>query len=53
MVLGAARDDLKSVSGEDREFIKTNPTTGEFRVVGVQRDAAGGLDVEYDSVAVA
>lgn len=52
MVLGASRDDLKAVSNEDREFVKTNPQTGEFRVVGVQRDAAGDLDIEYDSVVV-
>ncbi len=53
MVLGAARDDLKAVSLKDREFIKTNPITGEFKVTGMQRDAAGDLDIEYDTEAVA
>jgi len=30
----------------------TNPTTGQFNVVSVQRDADGKLQVSYDDVAV-
>lgn len=30
----------------------TNPTTGQFNVVSVQRDATGKLQVSYDDVAV-
>ena len=52
MVQGAAKDDLDSESFEDRKYIKTNPQVGEFRIVGVQRDASGDLDVEYDDQAV-
>jgi hypothetical protein len=35
-----------------RGYVKTNPASGEFKVVAVQRDADGKLDVEYDDVAV-
>ncbi len=53
MVLGAARDDLKSVAAEDREFIKTNPQSGQYKVTGTQRKANGDLEIEYDSEPVA
>ena len=35
-----------------RKLIKTSPTTGEFTVLNIQRDATGKLDVDYDNVAV-
>jgi hypothetical protein len=35
-----------------RGYIKTGPTSGEFKVVSIQRDASGKLDVDYDDVAV-
>uniref|UniRef100_A0A6M3IHZ3 Uncharacterized protein n=1 Tax=viral metagenome TaxID=1070528 RepID=A0A6M3IHZ3_9ZZZZ len=33
------------------KLVKTNPTTGEFYVKNIQRDATGKLDVEYDDTA--
>lgn len=39
-----------ALSQDDLMIIKTNPTTGEFQVKNIQRDAAGQLDVEYDDV---
>lgn len=48
----AAKDSLDALADTARGYIKTAPTTGEFKVVSVQRDAAGKLDVDYDNVAV-
>ena len=46
------RDLIVALADADRKIVITNPTTGEFKVVAVHRDAAGKLDVEYDNVAV-
>ncbi|KKN47449.1 hypothetical protein LCGC14_0662890 [marine sediment metagenome] len=48
---GAAKDDLDGVSYKDRKYVKTDPETGEFRILGIQRDAAGDLDIDYDDQA--
>ncbi len=48
----AAKDSLDALADTARGYIKTSPTTGEFKVVAVQRDATGKLDVDYDNVAV-
>jgi len=34
-----------------RRLVKTDPAVGEFYVMNVQRDAAGKLDIDYESVA--
>ena len=47
-----AKDNLNAMSNTTRGYIKTEPVTGEFPVINVQRDAAGLLDVDYDDVAV-
>lgn len=49
---GVAKANLDAMTDTARGYIKTGPTTGEFRVISVQRDAAGKLDVDYDDVAV-
>lgn len=49
---GVAKANLDAMADTARSYIKTSPTTGEFKVVSVQRDAAGKLDVDYDNVAV-
>ena len=49
---GQAKASLDAMADLDRGYIKTSPTTGEFKVVAVQRDATGKLDVDYDNVAV-
>lgn len=49
---GLAKANLDAMTDTARGYIKTAPTTGEFRVVNVQRDATGKLDVDYDNVAV-
>ncbi len=47
----AANDDLDGVAYASRKYVKTNPATGEFRIIGIQREADGDLDVEYDDQA--
>ena len=49
---GLAKANLDALSDTARGYIKTGPTTGEFKVVSIQRDATGKLDVDYDNVAV-
>lgn len=48
---GAAKANLDAMTDTARGYIKTNPAAGEFKVINLQRDAAGKLDVEYDDVA--
>jgi len=48
----AAKDNLDAMADTDRAYVKTNPTTGEFKVIAVHRQSDGKLDVEYDDVAV-
>ena len=48
---GVAKANLDAMADTDRSYVKTAPTTGEFKVVSVQRDSAGKLDVDYDDVA--
>lgn len=45
------RDAIVGLDDADRKIVITNPTTGEFKVVNIQRDAAGKMDVDYDDVA--
>ncbi len=52
LAAGVAKTNLDAMVDTARGYIKTNPTTGEFKVVALQRDASGKLDVEYDDVAV-
>ena len=49
---GAAKANLDAMADTARGYIKTDPTSGEFTVVSIQRDATGKLDVDYDDVAV-
>jgi len=43
---------ILGLSDSVRKLIKTSPTTGEFTVLNIQRDATGKLDIDYDNVAV-
>lgn len=49
---GLAKASLDALADVDRGYIKTSPTTSEFKVASIQRDATGKLDVDYDNVAV-
>ena len=48
----AAKDNLDALADTSRGYIQTNPQTGEFPIIAIQRDAAGLTDLEYDDVAV-
>ena len=47
-----AKENLDAMADTDRAYIKTNPTSGEFKVVEIQRDDTGKLEITYDDVAV-
>jgi len=48
---GIAKANLDAMGDTARGYVKTNPTTGEFKVIAIHRDSAGKLDIEYDDVA--
>lgn len=47
----AAKDNLDALADTARGYIKTDPQTGEFKVISMQRDADEKLDIDYDDVA--
>lgn len=52
---GQAKASLDAMTDTTRGYIKTSPTTGEFKVISIQRGtivAGTKLDVDYDDVAV-
>ena len=49
---GQAKANLDAMADTARGYVKTSPTSGQFKVVAVQRDSAGKLAVTYDDVAV-
>lgn len=49
---GAAKSNLDAMADTARGYIKTNPTTGQFRVIAIERQADGKAKFEYDDVAV-
>jgi hypothetical protein len=49
---GVAKANLDSMTDTTRGYVKTSPTTGQFKVIAVERQADGKLKVEYDDVAV-
>ena len=49
---GVAKTNLDAMADTARGYVKTSPTTGQFKIVAVERQADGKLKVEYDDVAV-
>lgn len=45
---GVAKANLDAMTDTTRDYIKTNPSSGEYRVTGLQIDADLKVDVEYD-----
>lgn len=41
-----------ALSQDDLNIIKTNPTTGEYKIKNIHRDSTGKADIEYEDVAV-
>ncbi len=52
LAAGVAKTNLDAMADTSVGYVKTSPTTGEFPVINIQRDAAGNLDIDYDNVAV-
>lgn len=48
----AAKDNLDALADTARGYVKTSPTTGEFPIISIQRDAAGNQDIDYDDVPI-
>jgi hypothetical protein len=51
LATGVAKANLDAMTATARGYIQTAPTTGQFKVTAVQRDATGKLAVSYDDVA--
>ena len=49
---GVAKSNLDAMTDTARGYIKTNPTTGQFKVISIERQADGKAKVQYDDVAV-
>lgn len=52
VVAGQAKANLDAMADTARGYVKTDPTSGQFKVVSVQRQADGKLAAKYDDVAV-
>jgi hypothetical protein len=52
LAAGEAKTNLDAMTDLARGYVKTSPTTGKFKVIAIQRDAAGKLEASYDDVAV-
>jgi len=48
---GLAKANLDALADTARGYIKTSPTTGQFKIVSIERDADGKLKSDYDDVA--
>lgn len=44
------RDLVVALADTDRKLVITDPETGEFKILAIQRDADGKLEVDYDDV---
>jgi len=47
LAASAIKDNLDGM-GTNRGYVKTDPQTGEFPIVSIQRDSSGKLDLDYD-----
>jgi hypothetical protein len=45
------RDLIVALSDADRKIVITDPTSGQYKVISVERDSAGKLKIDYDDVA--
>ena len=52
LATGVAAVNLDAMADTARGYVKTSPTTGEFTVVAIQRDATGKLDIDYDNIPI-
>jgi len=52
VAVGQAKANLDAMADVDRSYVKTSPTSGQFKVIAIERQADGKLKVEYEDVAV-
>lgn len=52
VVAGQAKANLDAMADTARGYIKTSPTSGQFKVIAIERQADGKAKIEYDDVAV-
>lgn len=52
LAAGAAKANLDAMTDTARGYVQTKPTSGQFPVVSIERDASGKLKADYDDVAV-
>ena len=52
LAASVAKANLDAMTDTARGYVKTSPTSGQFKVIAVERQADGKLKVEYDDVAV-
>lgn len=45
------RDRIVALADEDRKIVITSPTTGQHKIVSIERDTTGKMKVDYDDVA--
>jgi len=45
------RDLIIALSDTERGIVVTDPTTGEYKVISIERDATGKLKIQYEDVA--
>jgi len=45
------RDAVVAIADNDRKLVITEPQTGEFKLIGIHRNAAGNLEYDWDDVA--
>ncbi|MCJ7828588.1 MAG: hypothetical protein MUP81_02475 [Dehalococcoidia bacterium] len=48
---GLAKASLDALADTARGYIKTSPTTGQFKIVSIERKADGKMNAQYDDVA--
>ena len=46
------RDAVLALPDTERKLVKTDPETGEFPILAIQKDADGKLDIDYDDVPI-
>lgn len=49
---GVAKANLDAMADTARGYIKTSPTSGQFKIIAIERQADGKLKADYDDVAV-
>lgn len=52
LAAGVGKANLDAMADTVRGYVQTNPQSGEFPIIAIQRDATGKQDVDYDDVPI-